>query len=1153
MNDTSISTTAMKTCSLILNQILLLIFPFSLFSFQSEPLFILSPEEVKIENHSSVLSTLQELNATHPRVIVGYSIPKDSFCLFLEKAWNLTAHTSSSPIFEAELREMSGKLISCTGASLEVVAEHYLKAIEIYKELNQSEKVIRASLLLASNYYDRPDSSILLLGPLCQQGLDMYGRLDIKDKERLKQSKQSLNWFQKIARSYEKLDISEVNTVREKHSKAMEYGMKAALHRIQTGLQDSIYHYSQITLELLGSILNKVDDPRILPQYFGARAKIYEYMKSQLLLQRSAFQVGDDLSYLKETYKMAKELSPDGSFSSIECQLFDRLVDEAPSEALGLMEKRYTSWDCMRTVSKLYRNIGDFQKAIEFDKNRLERLRSINDHMLASQDLGQSYLEAGYYKEAEYFIRQAMQDLPKRLSQTHPRRMLAPYQLGTALAGQNRLSDALPLVIEAEEMWVQQKGVIAGGPLKEIYAEHAHILAKTGDFAKARSYLDKALQCAALDPNVAAYNRLKLLAIQISRLAGDYNSALDSTVTFITSLKSASTSIVEVSFPRDLMRAYQLKGDILIQQFTEDNHHELLLNAQQAYQQAIEVVDWIRQSYYGESSKLFIQQEAVEFFNKAIDVSLQLYQLTHESHYKELAFSFLERKKGVLLLESVQRSDRSDATPLPNDIQLKERNSKLSLDYYHKQIFRIKQERETEEQRVKIRELEAKALVYQKSYDSLMLVIQQDYPRYYQLNYGINTASVGEIQKGLRSSSNSLISYSLHQDKLYAFVLTGQDFKVIEIPLLEDLTEKIQQLQKSVFSSFVLKDISLKQRQAYNDTLIRNAYLLYQQLITPILEQIHLPEKIIISPDGPLGYIPFEMLLKDLPNEISNFGSHPYLIKDYQISYTYSGTLLQEMQSKSHASPRSGLLGFAPVFAGVDADSVSENQSVASIRGGLTKLHFNIPEVEEINRLMNGVSYIGVDATEDNFLSEAHKYQIIHLSTHGVVNEENGKFSFLAFTEVEDSLENEFLYNQELYNLELNADMVVLSACETGIGQLYEGEGILSLARGFSYAGAKSIITSLWSVNDASSKELMEQFYRYIREGKSKDEALRQAKLDFIDKHVNEAHPFFWAPFIAIGDMEPIQFSSNMKYLYYGLGVLLISFLYWRSRKARKV
>ena len=178
-------------------------------------------------------------------------------------------------------------------------------------------------------------------------------------------------------------------------------------------------------------------------------------------------------------------------------------------------------------------------------------------------------------------------------------------------------------------------------------------------------------------------------------------------------------------------------------------------------------------------------------------------------------------------------------------------------------------------------------------------------------------------------------------------------------------------------------------------------------------------------------------------------------------------------------------------------------------------------------------------------------YSVIHLSTHGKADDRVGDYSFLAFTEIPDSLENEYLYVRDLYNLRLNADMVVLSACETGIGELQRGEGILSLARGFTYAGAKSIINSLWSVNDQSTKFLMERFYTYLLEGLDKDAALRQAKLDYLASGEN-ADPYFWAAFVPVGDMSPVELKDkNINWLWGLGGISLVAILLVWLRRGR--
>ena len=163
-------------------------------------------------------------------------------------------------------------------------------------------------------------------------------------------------------------------------------------------------------------------------------------------------------------------------------------------------------------------------------------------------------------------------------------------------------------------------------------------------------------------------------------------------------------------------------------------------------------------------------------------------------------------------------------------------------------------------------------------------------------------------------------------------------------------------------------------------------------------------------------------------------------------------------------------------------------------------------------------------ATKETFEKIVGDYRIVHLATHGKANDKIGDYCFLAFTEQKDSLQNELLYVRDIYNLSLNADLVVLSACETGIGELKRGEGVISLARAFAYSGAKSLITTLWSVNDKSTMQIMEGFYRQLKKGASKDAALWKAKQVYLEKSKHEqAHPFFWSAFIPIGDMQAVK------------------------------
>jgi CHAT domain-containing protein len=298
---------------------------------------------------------------------------------------------------------------------------------------------------------------------------------------------------------------------------------------------------------------------------------------------------------------------------------------------------------------------------------------------------------------------------------------------------------------------------------------------------------------------------------------------------------------------------------------------------------------------------------------------------------------------------------------------------------------------------------------------------------------------------------------------------------------------------------------------------------LYQKLVAPVAQ--YLPEKIILVPDGPLGYVPFDALLTSAPEDLNNFKSYPYLLHKHQFSYTYSATLLREMRDKKHRQePKNDFLAFAPFYNGDTTLLASRYAYDELMRKDLQPLTYSGPEVAAAAKLMRGEAIIGTAATEERFTSMASDYRIIHLATHGRADNRVGDYAFLAFTEIKDSIENELLYVKDLYNHTLNADLVVLSACETGIGKLQRGEGIISLARAFAYAGAKSIVTSLWSVNNKSTSELMGFFYEELERGKNKDEALRLARLRFLkESSVRNGHPFFWAAFVPIGDMRPVK------------------------------
>ncbi len=204
--------------------------------------------------------------------------------------------------------------------------------------------------------------------------------------------------------------------------------------------------------------------------------------------------------------------------------------------------------------------------------------------------------------------------------------------------------------------------------------------------------------------------------------------------------------------------------------------------------------------------------------------------------------------------------------------------------------------------------------------------------------------------------------------------------------------------------------------------------------------------------------------------------------------------------------------------------AIEDTTALDSLRGSMIRLNWAEKEVTSISELMNGEVYCYDRATEKTFKEKAPNAGILHIATHAVVNDVNPLFSKLIFSPDPNSGEDGFLNTYELYNLKLKATMVVLSACNTGYGKLVRGEGIMSLARGFMYAGCPSLVISLWSVDDRSTSELMKSYYIRLVQGKSKDAALREAKLEFL-KNADEvkANPFYWSGMIFIGNTDPLQ------------------------------
>ncbi len=790
-------------------------------------------------------------------------------------------------------------------------------------------------------------------------------------------------------------------------------------------------------------------------------------------------------------------------------------------------------------LASVYKSTGEFGKALEYDRKALEiRLKAYGEsHFRVASSygsIGGNYRGKGDLDKAIAFTEKALQINKKTAGEDHYRVANNYINLGAFYNEKGELDEALEYYQKALSIYQAVFGE-ENTNLTTIYHNISNTYKDKGEFDKALTYHQKALeiQKALLGekhPSVAtSFKGIGVIHSNKDRFdeaLGFLNKALDIRLAFF---GTEHPDVAEIYYV--ISQVYFLKKEY--QTAIEYN------------EKAVTALDGMRKNHISSEAKQVqlsrhydIYEHAIQTFAKAVDSLPRQFDINE-------TFIYAEKAKSKLLLESINTSKAAFKAGIPDSLLQKEYDLRVELAYYQKKQFEERQKGISKNDSL-LNIYNNKLLVYREDYEALIRRFEREYPAYYNLKHSAKVVSVAEVQKTLEDDQ-ALIEYFLGDSTIYAFVITKDDFKLKSINRDFPLKQWVEDFHNGLYGYHYSQTQERTEQlfNEYNDLFIDNAFKLYDKLIRPLGD---LPPKLIIIPDDLLSYLPFEILLSKQPEENYRFKIHPYLGRRHQISYNFSATLWQEMRDKKHQT--SGLLALAPSFE----ENEQAYSTIAELRrNGLGPLRFNTLEVENIGRLSGGKLFIGEEATSDIFSRFAPDYSILHLATHAKLDDQDADYSFLAFSKSKDSLGNEKLFIRDLYNLHLPADMVVLSACETGLGDVRRGEGVISLARGFAYEGAKSIVTSLWSVNDHSTAEIMELFYKNIRSGMSKDQALQQAKFTYLDqqKELLAAHPFYWAAFVAVGDMTPITLKTNMSWMWLGGGLLSLAvagLFWWKKR-----
>lgn len=551
------------------------------------------------------------------------------------------------------------------------------------------------------------------------------------------------------------------------------------------------------------------------------------------------------------------------------------------------------------------------------------------------------------------------------------------------------------------------------------------------------------------------------------------------------------------------------------------------------------------------------QKGALEVRNlwieQGIDICTRLFEHSGDTSFLVKAFQFSEKGKAYALLRNIRISQERAESGIPKSLKEADREIRRSIKEVEKQIWEAKLEK-GRAVAPEILRLETQLFTLKERQDSLIRANQRQYPRFWRLRQALQPPTLSEVQQKL-NAGDLLIEYFYGEENIYTFALTADDFQYFTVAIDSVLTSAIRALGNDV-----------KAGPQNEEDLFRNSRLVFRKLVQPAISR-RTVQRIQIIPDGPLYYVPFEILQTEDVDEDAEqrYRNLPYLLREFPIAYEYSGALLMEHEPGPAAIEN--YLGVAPRYPEMEiperngADSLYAQFIFRNVRGTIAPLEYNIPEIESVSGKLAGESLAGDAATERNFKEKVKEYDILHLAMHAHTNDLDPDYSWLIFANprvdpTNVTGEDGFLHAYEITNMELKAQLAVLSACNTGAGQFSRGEGVMSLARAFKYAGCPNVVMSLWPANDASTKEIITAFFDNLKAGMNKDEALRQAKLAFLQSTPNEllTNPFYWSGFVLVGDHAPIVFSTprNIASIWTIAGLTLAGAALWFFRRKRR-
>ncbi len=764
-------------------------------------------------------------------------------------------------------------------------------------------------------------------------------------------------------------------------------------------------------------------------------------------------------------------------------------------------------------IGIIYYKIKDYESALEYLNKSAEIKKRYNLPKIALSyfNIAKTYANIDNPKKAEEFFLKSIDSFNSEFGEDYYRIAELFFDYGLFLESMGRDMEALGIYNKALSICIKSYGN------KHVLVSLSYKL--LGDYFVNQNDYKSAL----------VYYQKALIAV-----VTDFN---DPDILSNPSVISALYDIRLLDILKSKSRAFWLLA------MGQENHEikvKYMKKSLETIGLAMQLISKIRNDYINEESRIYLAENEKETFIFAAQISGNMYNLTGDPAYRQDMYNIAKQAKAAVLRNEINDNELFYSAGIPDSTQKKHKSLLLDISAYSNLVQ--DETRKTDPDNHKLEFWKDALFEMKRKYEKLENEINRQFPQYNDLLQKTEPISLEEIQSNLEKGE-TLVEYFLSNQfkdgkrKLYIFLVSKDNLNFLETDLDSLFTKDVETIREGTVQAQSQKD-PLDNYREYTSALFN----MYDKLIRPV-ENLFTGSNLIIIPDEEIAYLPFDAFLKRRPDSTQiNYERLQYLIYHYTFSFGYTSSMI--FKKEKRIATRQKVYAFSPDYS----DSIDKAGGGSGDLGGATE------EISSIYKWFHGKEYLGEQATETNFKSVMQNDAILHLALHTIADPDNSRYSCLLFDTGTDTVDDGHLYNYEIGISNIKSPMVVLSACNTGTGTLFHGEGIMSLERGFILAGALSVVRTFWDVNDDASAKIIRDYYYYLSGGREKDESLRLAKLEYLkNSPPTYANPWYWAAYGVMGDKEPIV-KNNRTLLFIISCVLLISGItvligYFRRRR----